>query len=83
MKIYVLDHNTSEACLILKFVRKVNMHKSVPNILNIFFLYLLLLCRCLLPVKKCQEGVGIRVICILIWQQFMSVLEELKGGKAP
>nr|POF08948.1 hypothetical protein CFP56_22820 [Quercus suber] len=35
---------------------------------------------------SCQEVPrrhGIVGICMLIWKQFMSVLEELKGGKAP
>ena len=40
-----------------------------------------LYCRFLLPEKKYLEDVAILVICILIWQPFMSVPDVLKGEK--
>jgi len=44
---------------------------------------IVLFCRFLLPEKRCQVGVVILDICILIWQQYMSVLGVLKGEQDP
>jgi hypothetical protein len=40
-------------------------------------------CRFLQPEKRCQVGVVILDICILIWQQYMSVLGVLKEEQGP
>src|SRR5262249_33728999 len=39
-------------------------------------------CKCLLPERKYLEGVVILVICILIWQQYMRELDELRDERA-